>query len=97
VKFRALTFLEQQGLMILHLASCYTPGKCKYYYASFTIVEALESSHCKVTDITESSKGRLEQTFREHLAHSLASKQEQLCLSLNLYSLPLPGTYLVMT
>lgn len=62
--------------MILHLASCYIPGKCKYYYATFTVVETQKSSHCKVTDITESWKARLEETLREHLAYSLAPKQE---------------------
>lgn len=72
--------------MILHLASCYIPEKCKYYYASFTVIETQESSHCKVTDTTESWKARLEETSREHLAYCLPSKQEQLRLIQNLYS-----------
>lgn len=71
-------------MMLLGLPSCYTPGKRKYY-AIFTVEETQESSHRKVTDITESWK-RLEETLREHLAHALAPKQEKLCLSLILYS-----------
>lgn len=40
-------------MMLLGLPSCYTPGKRKYY-AIFTVEETQESSHRKVTDITES-------------------------------------------